>query len=249
MRGFWPLFKRELLVFYATPLAWVLAFAFLTVQGLHFYALLASIASSPEVSDQSPLQAFFGETVILYFVQFMLVIPPLTMRLFAEERGRGTIELLLSAPITPLALVLSKYVAALLTYVLLWFPTLFYVFVIARTGYVDPAVVATSYLGVFLAGAALLAVGTLCSALVRSQFLALILTAFVILLFFVGGLFTFLTKDGTVAHAVATHLSLWTHMMDFSSGIIDSRHVVFYSSATIVPLYVTTRIVDGWRWA
>ena len=100
MRAFSALLVRELFAFFVTPLAWVLLVVFLLVQGLHFSLLVQHFSAAGEAgSDQSPVQAFFGNTAILYLVLFLLV-PALTMRLFAEERRSGTLESLLTAPIT-----------------------------------------------------------------------------------------------------------------------------------------------------
>ena len=107
MRAFWPLLKRELFAFFVTPLAWVLICVFLVVQGMHFYLLVDHFASQTEIaSDQTLVQAFFGNTVILYLV-ILLLLPPMTMRLFAEERRSGTIESLMTAPVSSAAIVLA----------------------------------------------------------------------------------------------------------------------------------------------
>ena len=106
MRSFWPIYKRELFAFFVTPLAWVLITSFLFIQGMHFFLLVDHFSTQAEVvSDQTPLQAFFGNTVLLYLVLFLLV-PPITMRLFAEERRSGTIESLLTTPVSPAGVVL-----------------------------------------------------------------------------------------------------------------------------------------------
>src|SRR3954471_12022277 len=137
MRSFWPIYKRELFAFFVTPLAWVLITAFLVVQGMHFFLLVDHFASAgQQISDQTPLQAFFGNTVLLYLVLFLL-IPAMTMRLFAEERRSGTIESLMTAPVASAAVVLAKYAAALTTYIAMWAPTVLYVVILQRTGDVD----------------------------------------------------------------------------------------------------------------
>lgn len=248
MTGFLAIYKRELFAFFVTPLAWVLVTVFLLVQGLHFFLLVEHFSSQPQISgDQTPVQAFFGNTVILYLVLFILV-PPITMRLFAEERRSGTIELLLTTPIGAPALVLAKYAAALTTYVAMWLPTVLYVVILQRTGDVDWNVVGASYLGVLLVGAAYLSLGLLMSAITKSQFLALVLTALVLLALFIVGVGEFITHEGTTAHEVCAHLSVWAHMNDFASGVIDSRRLVYYGTVITLPLFVTVRAVDAWRW-
>jgi ABC-2 type transport system permease protein len=198
-------------------------------------------------SDQTPMQAFFGNTVLLYLVLFLL-IPAMTMRLFAEERRAGTIETLMTAPVSSTSVVLAKYAAVLTTYVAMWAPTVLYVVILGRTGDVDWRVAGASYLGVLLVGAGYLSLGTLASAMTKSQFLAMVYTALVILVMFILGIGEFVTREGTWFYDVCVHVSVWAHMNDFASGVVDSRRIVFYGSLVVVPLFVTTRAVDAWRW-
>jgi ABC-2 type transport system permease protein len=247
MRTFRAIFLRELFAFFVTPLAWVLIAVFLLVQGIHFYGLVNHFSSLGEaVTDQSPVSAFFGNTVLLYVVLFLLV-PPLTMRLFAEERSSGTVEPLMTVPLNTAGLVLAKYCAALTTYLIMWIPTVLYIFILRRTGALDWSVVGASYLGVMLVGASYLAIGLLMSAATKSQFIALVLTALVILLFFLLGVFEFSTAEGSVAHAICNHVSVWAQMNDFSVGIVDSRRIVFDVTLIVVPLLATVKLVNSWR--
>ncbi len=248
MSGFWPIYKRELFAFFVTPLAWVLICVFLVVQGMHFDLLVEHFASSTEViSDQTPIQAFFGNTVLLYLVLFLLV-PAMTMRLFAEERRAGTIESLMTAPVSSAGVVLAKYLAALTTYVAMWAPTTLYLTILARTGDLDWHVAASSYLGVLLVGAGYLSLGILASAMTKSQFLALVMSALVILVLFIMGIAEFVTQGDTMIHDVCAYVSVWSQMNDFASGIVDLRHLAFNATLIVLPLFVTTRVVDAWRW-
>lgn len=248
MKGFWPLLKRELFAYFVTPLAWVLVSVFLIVQGLHFYVLVEQLSTQVGASgDVSPVSAFFGNTILLYLVLFLLV-PAMTMRLFAEERRSGTAEALLTAPVSTTAVVLSKYVAVLVVYVVMWAPTTLYLVILRRTGALDVHVAASSYLGVLLVGAAYLSTGLLTSAMTKSQLIALVLSALVILVLFLLGVGELVAREGTAMHAVCNHVSVWAAMSDFSSGIVDTRRLVFYGTLTVVPLYFTVRVVDAWRW-
>jgi ABC-2 type transport system permease protein len=249
VRSFWPIYKRELFAFFVTPLAWVLITVFLLVQGMHFFLLIDHFgnAGQQQLSDQTPLQAFFGNTVLLYLVLFLLV-PPMTMRLFAEERRSGTIEALMTAPVSSIAVVLAKYAGVMTTYIAMWLPTALYLVILRQTGEIDAHVAASAYLGVLLVGGGYLALGMLMSAITKSQFLALVLTAMVILALFILGVGEFVTREGTVMHDVCAHVSVWAHMNDFASGIVDSRRLVFYGSLIVLPLFVTVRAVDAWRW-
>jgi ABC-2 type transport system permease protein len=248
VRAFWPIYKRELFAFFVTPLAWVLIVVFLLVQGMHFFLLVDHFALELDVSsDETPLSAFFGNTVLFYVVLFVLV-PPMTMRLFAEERRSGTIESLMTAPVSSAAVVLAKYAAVLTTYVAMWLPTVLYLVILGRTGALDRHQAASAYLGVLLVGAGYLSLGLCASALTRSQFLAMIWTALVLLILFTLGVGEFVTREGTLMHDVCAHVSVWGHMNDFASGIVDSRWLVFYGTMVLLPLYVATRAVDAWRW-
>jgi ABC-2 type transport system permease protein len=248
VRAFWAIFKRELFAFFVTPLAWVLIVAFLVVQGMHFFLLVDHFALQADLaSDETPLSAFFGNTVLFYLVLFLLV-PPMTMRLFAEERRSGTIESLMTAPVSSAAVVLAKYAAVVTTYVVMWLPTGLYVVILARTGELDTWSVASAYLGVFLVGAGYLALGLCASALTRSQFLSLVWTSLVILVLFTLGVGEFVTREGTAMHGVCAYVSAWGHMNELAGGIVDSRRLVLYGSMVALPLFVATRAVEAWRW-
>src|SRR5262249_11898928 len=152
-----------------TPLAWILITTFLVVQGVHFSEIVHHYANQADLSvDAGPVAAFFGGTILFYLPPFF-ICPLLTMRLFAEERRSGTIETLLTAPVGAPRVVLAKYAASFVVYVAMWTPTLLYMVLISRAGDVDWRVVATSYLAVLAIGAGYLAIGTLTSALTKSQ--------------------------------------------------------------------------------
>lgn len=247
MTGFWPVFKRELFSTFVTPVAWALIVVFLFLQGLNFYMLVVHFTNQVEVAvDRGPVQWFFGETVLFYLP--MLMLPPaLTMRLFAEERRAGTIESLLTAPISTTGVVLAKWTAAFVTYLIAWAPTLLYMVVLRRAGEIDWHVVGACYLGVALIGAAFISVGTLMSSMTKSQFVALLASFAMVFGLFIIGIGEFVFDTGPV-HDLCSYVSVWSQMADFSKGLIDSRRVVFDLSLTVVPLFVTVRAVDAWRW-
>ena len=246
MRGFFPIWKRELFSLFVTPLAWVLITTFLIVQGIHFALLTAQFAGEVDLSEGGPVQAFFGRTMLLY-LPLLFTCPLLTMRLFAEERRSGTIEALLTTPVSATAVVLAKYAAALATFAAMWAPTVLYIVLIARTGDVDWGMVGASYLGVFGVGAGYLALGTMSSAMTTSQLGAAMLSATVVISLFTLGIGEFVFDRG-LAHDLCAHVSVWAQMNDFSSGIVDSRRLVFDATLVVVPLFTTVRAVEAWRW-
>jgi ABC-2 type transport system permease protein len=245
VRGFWPIFKRELFALFVTPLAWVLITAFLLIQGVHFFLIIASFASQTEASGD-PVEAFFGGTMLQY-LPLLFICPLLTMRLFAEERRSGTIEALLTAPVSTVGVVAGKYAAALATYAAMWAPTLLYVVILGRTAEIDWRVVASSYLAVAGVGAGYLAIGTMTSALTSSQLMAAVLSTTAVVVLFMIGIGEFVDMDGTVREACA-YVSLWSKMNDFSKGIIDLRRLVFDATLVFLPLFITVRAVEAWRW-
>jgi ABC-2 type transport system permease protein len=246
VKGFLPIWKRELFSLFVTPLAWVLMTTFLVVQGIHFFLLANQYATDVSLGDGGPIQAFFGKTILLY-LPMLFVCPLLTMRLFAEERRSGTIEALLTTPVSAVGVTFAKYAAALATYVAIWAPTVLYVVLIAKTGEVDWRVVGASYLGVFGIGAGYLAIGTMTSALTQSQLTAAVLSAMALIFLFMVGIGEFVIDAGPV-HDVCAYVSPWAQMNDFSQGIVDLRRLVFDATLVAVPLFITVRAVDSWRW-
>jgi gliding motility-associated transport system permease protein len=247
--GFGSIYRREMLSLWVTPLAWALLVAFLLLQGASFYAIVLNYSGATASAmsiDTGPVQGWFGQSIFL-LVSLLLLCPVLTMRLFAEERRSGTIEPLMTAPVTPAAVVSGKYMATLTTYVLMWLPTVLYIVILRKTGDVDWHVVGSSYLSVLGIGAGYLAIGTLASAMTKSQLMAAVLTILVQFGLFVFGIGQYVLDPG-VLRDVCTHVSVFSQMDEMSRGIVDLRRLVFDGTLVVLPLFVTTRVVDSWRW-
>jgi ABC-2 type transport system permease protein len=248
MSGFLAVLRRELLSLWVTPLAWVLLTVFLLLQGITFYSIVLHYSSMTDLALESgPVQAYFGQDSILLLMSLLLVCPALTMRTFAEERRSGTIEALLTAPVTPSAVVLGKYAAVLVTYALMWAPTVLYVLILRKTGVVDWGAVGSSYLGLLGVGSAYLALGLLMSAMSKSQLVALLLTVGALFGLFILGIGEYIFEPGLLQE-VSAHVSMASQMEEFSRGLIDLRRVVFDLSLCVTSLFVTVRVVDSWRW-
>lgn len=246
MSGLVAIYRREMLSLWVSPLAWVLLFVFLLIQGVSFYLMVQHFANFSGASmDYGPVAAYFGQSI---FIPMSLIVlcPALTMRLFAEERRSGTIEALMTAPVSPLGVVLGKYLATLTTYLLMWAPTLLYVVILRKTGTVDWPVVGASYLGLLGIGAGYLAIGMLMSAVSKSQLIALILSLLFIFGLFILGIGEYVFEPGPLRDACA-HVSVFSQLVDFSKGIIDLRRLVFDLSLVLLPLFLTARVVDSWR--
>src|SRR5689334_18612979 len=241
MRGFVAVYKREMLSLWVTPLAWVLLFIFLLLQGASFYQILLHFASFSNMSiDSGPVQAYFGQSLFLV-LSLLLVCPALTMRLFAEERRSGTIESLLTAPVTATSVVLAKYLATFSTYALMWAPTVLYSVILRKTGDLDWHVVASSYVGVLGIGAGYLAVGTLMSAMTRSQLIAMMLTALVIFGLLILGVGERIFEPVPL-HNLCAHVSVLSQVDELSKGVVDLRRLVYDATLVVLPLFVTARV-------
>jgi ABC-2 type transport system permease protein len=248
MNGFSATLRRELASLWYTPLAWVLLLGLLMLQGGVFASIVTSFATNPELTlDVGPLQAFYGQSV---FVPLTLefLCPTLTMRTFAEERRVGTIENLLAAFVSVSAIVLGKYVAVLTSFVILWTPSVAFPLLLRDVMDVEWRVVGTSYLGVFGLGAGFLALGVLCSAMTRSQFVALALTSGAILVFVLLGVVEYTVEGGWV-QSLCGHVAIQSQLAEMSQGIAATRRLAFDATLIALPLFLAVRVVDSWRWS
>lgn len=236
--------KRELRSFFVSPMAYAILVAWLLWCGANFGMLAEYYSASPSVGgSDTPLSSFFGGT-IFFFVPLLVFVPVLTMRLIAAERTSGSLEALMTSPVRESELVLGKYLAAMVFFATLWVPTLLYVWITSRFGDVDLGTVGASYAGVMGIGAFYVAVGLLMSAVAPNQVVAATLTFLVLGLLFAGGVMQYISEGTT--KDVLSHLSIWTHMQDYSKGIVDSRTLVFDASVTALALFGATRALE-WR--
>lgn len=239
MRATWTILKREVFSFFLSPLAYVVMTAWLLLSGYSFFSLARWFASNPfNVSaSENLLSAFFGSTT-LFYLPILFFVPVFTMRLLAEEHSRGTIETLMTAPVSDVSIVLGKYLASVVVWIALWVPTLLYVWLASRYGSVDLGMVASSYVGVIGVGAYYMAIGTLMSAIAKNQIVAAILTFLALCGLFLAGLGIYIF--GEEYREVFAYVSIWGHMEAFSKGIVDSRYLAF--DATVAALSVTLAV-------
>lgn len=245
MKGILAIMDREIRAYFFSPLAYIVAAFLLLVNGMVFW-LIVSFLNNPQAGFGAPLELFFGQTIYFWLV-LLFVAPVLTMRLLSEERRSGTIEVLMTAPINEAQVVVGKYLAALIFYCFLWLPTLTYAGIVAYYSEVDWGPVAAGYLGVFGVGAFFLSVGLFASALTRSQLVAAILTFALLIPLFTFGLLENLFNDPTLKQAFS-YLNLWQHMEEFSKGIVDTRHLVYYLSATVLFIFLSAKALEAKKW-
>ncbi len=249
MGSLFTLWRRELASYFLTPVAYVVVIVFLLVTGFNFY-LLVDLMSSERVSITEVMGQLFG-SVLFFWPSFLLVIPILTMRVFAEEKRSGTIETLMTAPVTDTAVVLAKYFAALTFFLVMWLPTLSYGFILeyfsAESAPLDLGPMLGGYLGAVLLGMFYLSIGVFCSAMTRSQLVSAVACfALMCLLFYFGFLHYFTNQDWL--REASSYSSGVLHQLEFTRGILDTRPVVFYLSGTVVMLFFTIRILEARRW-
>jgi ABC-2 type transport system permease protein len=238
-------FRRELRAYFFSPLAYVILAFFLIVQGYTF-SLIVAFLSDPRASAGKPLELFFGQTIFTWLV-LLFTGTFLTMRLISEELRSGTIETLMTAPVSETQVVLGKYFAAFAFYLFLWAPTLIYVAVIRAHSPVDWGPIAAAYVGIFGIGALFLSVGLFASAMSKNQIVAAIVTFSFLLVLFSAGLMENLF-NGETAKKVFSHMNLWAHMDDFSKGIVDTRRLVYYLSGAGFFLFLTSRALAAKKW-
>ncbi|MBC7171268.1 MAG: ABC transporter permease [Polyangiaceae bacterium] len=245
MRAAFIVAKREIASWFASPVAYVVLTAWVLICGISYYFLAAYFAQNAATGgSDNPLTQFFGGTT-LFYLPFLVMVPVLTMRLIAEETRSGSLEALLTAPVSSAAVIVGKYIAALVFWMSLWVPTLLYVWITSRYGDVDLGAIASSYLGVFGIGVQAMALGLLMSTIAPNQIIAAVLTFLITMTFFVLGIGQFIFLD--TAREVLEYISIWNHMSDFSRGIVDTRHLVFDASVAAVALFLAHQRLESRR--
>jgi ABC-2 type transport system permease protein len=250
----WPIFKKEMRLYFTSPIAWVILTIFTLITGYFFYSIFAYYTLASMQSMMNPMMAremnvtdsvlrplFSNISVIL-----LLLMPLVTMRLFAEERRSGTIELLLTYPIRDGAVLLGKYLAALAMYGVMLLFTLVYPAVVLYFARVEWGVLAAGYLGLLLMGATFLAVGIFASSLTENQIVASIITFGILLIFWVIGWSA--DYAGGPWGRVLSHISLLEHFDSFAKGVLDTKDILYYVNFTIVALFLTLRSLEARRW-
>ncbi len=248
MRVFLTLWRREVMAFFLSPIAYVIMVFFLLLMGLSFWMLINILAQGP--SSAGVMRVLFGES-LFFWLAMLMVVPVTTMRLFAEERRSGTIETLMTAPVGDVTIVMAKYLGALAFFIVLWAPTTLYAVVLMhvapQSAPIDWGTTVTTYLGTACIGAFFLSVGVLTSALTRNQAVAAIACFAVLCTFFFAGFIPYYARTPALQE-VGRYVSSVLHMMDFSRGAIDTRPLIFYLSLTAWTLFATVKVIESRKW-
>ena len=260
MRNLLAVIEKELKIYFASPVAYGVLTVFLLISGYFFYNILSvfiqrsmmmavraqQFGGAIPAMDVPALveRNFFGilSTIILFMV------PMITMATFADEKRRTTIELLLTSPLTHFQLILGKFLAAMVFFVVMLLPTLVYhVFLyLLSSPKMALGPVFSGYLGLLLLGAALVSLGIFISTLTESQMVAASVTFGALLILWVIDLSA--QAAGPLLQEILGYVSILNHFDDFSKGVVDTSSLVVYLSFVFLGLFLTYRSIESWRW-
>ena len=245
--------QKEIRSYFASPIAYVVIGLFALMFGFFYYTLLGLFIEqgmrmmgmqggpTQNVNEQMIRPLFLNASVLLLFV-----LPMITMRTYSEEKRSGTIELLLTAPLTDFHIIMGKFLGAMALYGAMLAVTFVHVGVLFAFGKPEWIPIVTGYLGLLLMGGCFISVGLLISSFTRNQIVAVMATFAVFLLLWVINWAGPLTGPRT--QAVLDYLSITNHLDDFTRGIVDTKHLIYYLSFIAFGLFLTARSVDSERW-
>jgi ABC-2 type transport system permease protein len=253
MTNIWIICRKELKGYFASPIAYALMALFAVIIGYFFYAatyftvvrgMEAQMMGRPmpiNVNDWIVNPVLMNASVIGLFM-----IPMLTMRLFAEEKRSGTIELLATSPVRDAEIILGKWFAALLMYASLLAISMINFALLFVYSSPDWKPILVSFLGLLLQGGCLLAIGTFISSLTRNQIIAAAGAFAVCLLLWV---LSWVTEfDSTATSKIISYLSVVSHFEPFNRGVLDLKDITFYISVIFFGLFLTARSMESLRW-
>jgi ABC-2 type transport system permease protein len=248
MQAYVTLTRRELGSFFYSWMGYVVTAGAIFLMGLSFVTLMDGLQGEP---TSMPLTEIFFN--FLYWVIVLFSAPVITMRLFAVEKASGTFETLMTTPVSDAQVVLAKFTAAIIFYMVMWLPLLAFVLVLryfARgSSLLDPGTLGSTYLGIFLIGCLYMAAGCFASALTRSQIVAAMISfAIGLALFLAGFIAGPLDLQKTWAVQALNCISVMSQMKDFARGVVDSRSIVFCLTSSFLFLFLACRVIESRRW-
>ena len=244
--------QKELKGYFASPIAYVvigffaLIFGYWYVVSINAFLQMAMQMGAPG-QGQVNVNTFAVRPLLgNVSVVALLVLPLITMRTYAEEKRSGTMELLLTSPLTDFQIIMGKFIGAVSLYGLMLGVTLIHMAILFIYGNPEWKPIATGYLGLFLMGASFISLGLWISSLTKNQIVAGMITFAVLLLLFTMS--WAVDSAGPTMQKVLTAVSLTDHFDDFSKGVIAVRHLVYYISFITFGLFLTAKSVDSERW-
>ena len=252
MRNALAIAGKELRGYFASPIGWVINGLFALIFGWFFYTYLeyfVQTSMQSQMGQGGPVNInlslirplFSNATVIILFV-----LPSITMRTYSEEKRSGTIELLLTSPVTDWEIIIGKFLGAMGLYCTMLMATMFYMAILFAYGQPEWRPLVAGYLGLVLMGGCFISMGLFISSLTKNQIIAGIATFIAGLMFWVinwlGDSASPLTRD------ILSYLSIPEHFDDFAKGVVDTKHLIFYVSFITFGLFLTSKSVDTERW-
>jgi ABC-2 type transport system permease protein len=251
VRNILAIAQKELRSYFSSPIAYIIIGFFALPFGVFFYLYLGAFVRQSLQMAQYGGSMNINQQVIRYVLQnasviILFVMPMITMRTYSEEKRSGTIELLLTSPVTDVQIIIGKFLGALGLYVAMLLVTVVYIAILFVYGNPEWRPLVASYLGLLLMGGAFLSIGLLISSTTNNQIVAGIISFVVFLMLWIVGWFA--ESSGPVMGEIAKYLSITEHFDDFSKGIIDTKHVIYYLSLITFGLFLTAKSVDSERW-
>jgi len=239
MKNVPSIFVREMKAYFVSPIAYVALIVFVLLCG-YFFAAYFNWASR--------YQGEANMRVILHnmSITMLFVAPLITMRLFAEEKRSGTIEILMTSPVTDTEAVLGKFAASLALFMIMLVLTFTCPLFLIIYGAPDVAPMAVGYLGLFLLGAAFLSLGVVTSSITKNQIVAALVSFVVLLGLWVIGWMS--SAVGSQLGKILSFISLVDHFDDFSKGVLDTKHVIYYVSFAAFCLFLAIKLVQSAKW-
>ena len=240
MKNILAICTRELYTYFVSPIAYFVFFVFIALTGFLFSAVLFSL-SGIDGSSAVVMEFLFGNISII----LLFFTPVLTMKLFAEERKTGTIELILTSPVTDTEIVLGKFLASWTLLFLMLLLTLLFPILVIPFGRPDVGPIVSGYLGLLLLGSCFLSLGLMISSMSKNQVVSALTSFGLLLTLWVIGLLS--ARAGRVAEFLS-YLSLIEHFEDFARGVLSLKNTTYYLSFTIVCLFTTVKSVESSKW-
>jgi ABC-2 type transport system permease protein len=244
---------REIRAYFASPIAYFVVGFFAFLFGWFFYSYLVLFARQSMQMGQfgaggsiNVNQLMIRPLLLNTSVMILFFLPMITMRTFSEEKRSGTFELLLTSPLTDFQIVMGKFLGAVGLYGLMLLVSAVSLGLLFLFGNPEWRQIATSYLGLLLMGGAFISLGLFFSSVTKNQIVAIVLTFATLLFLWVVNWVA--DSAGPVLGAVVGALSITDHFDDFSKGVIDTKHVVYYLSFITFGLFLTAKSVDSERW-
>lgn len=228
MNNIYPIFKKEVRTYFNSPIAYIVLTVFLLISGYFF-------ASPLFLNNQADLRTAFG---VIPFI-FIFFVPAITMRLLAEEKKSGTLEVLVTMPVKDVEVILGKFGAALVLLVVAIGLTLTYVLTISLLGNADGGPIVGGYLGLILMGATYLAIGIYTSSVTENQIVAFIISFLIIFALFMLDKVLMFVPGGLVS--ILEYLAMDYHFSNIARGVIDTRDLIYYLSLIFLGLFLATR--------